>query len=481
MNKKIFIGVIMVIIFVTTAFIPIADNSNNISNSVINNKNDVRILNNKLSFFNYKSNVLMWSGNNLYKLNWDIYKIKNSSLIKQNYKLINIKSLNEGNKNVIINFKNNNTYMSEIYCYYNNGISSNLLIKNNNNNVNKTYVAAFTISSYNIMKSLSFKTVHNNFNYNYIHINSDSMKINNLKVSWDNSISIFDGGIIKYNNLGMETVLPFGSIHLVPDETYEIDPYISLEDKTYDNGLSCFPVKSNKNAPSAKIWGETSSGAKLIGVVALAVYVPNGPRETGTPFEMCESTSVNAKSGYTVNKIEQALSYVSNSENAGNEAMYIDIENSYYQDHESSKNIKTVVNALFTVASAIASIYGIPVINPFDFLQHGTPDAKYCNGFSKCYNAGKVYNKGLGRETYNTLGITYWNWDWPFEHFKPSYMFGFYLCNHFKHPTYDNHNINNPVGVKFQYSVSLYLTNRYGLFHTTTSIDFTIGQYGEYE
>lgn len=232
--------------------------------------------------------------------------------------------------------------------------------------------------------------------------------------------------------------------------------------KNYDNGLNCFPVKSNKNSPSAKIWEEKSSGAKLVGVIALAVGGPNCPEAGTNTFHICPTISVNAKSGYTVNKIKQTFSYISNSGNAPGKAVHL----------------KTVVNALFTVASAIASLYGIPVINPFDLLQHGTPNTKFVNSFSKCYNAGQEYNKGLGREVYNTLGTTYYNWNWPFEHFQPSYMFGFIIRTWFGgSPYYDHHNINNPVAIKFEYSVSLYLTNKYGLFHTTTTIYFNAGEY----
>ncbi len=237
-------------------------------------------------------------------------------------------------------------------------------------------------------------------------------------------------------------------------------------------------MKSNKNSPSAKIWEETSSGAKLVGVIALAVGGPNCPEARTNTFHICPTISVNAKSGYTVNKIKQTFSYISNSENAPGEAVHLKIEDSYYQNHESSNNLKTVVNALFTVASAIASLYGIPVINPFDLLQHGTPNTKFVNSFSKCYNEGQEYNKGLGREVYNTLGTTYYNCNWPFEQFQQPYMFGFIIRTWFGgSPYYDHHNINNPVAIKFKYSVSLYLTNKYVLFHTTTTIYFNAGEY----
>ena len=438
--------------------------------------------NSQLSFIGSKTNIMV--ENQGFAQNWEVMILNSTTPTTElmgyvgTYTEVIAKQYS-----VIRTFENNELRLSEVYSFTGNGMEQSVLIQNLQH-YNQSFLVLYQLSTG------GFSNVYvNGFQSKLINLGSGangallgqlsskdwSLSSWSSLVSWKSSMSAFNSGFLFSMDGLSHMTLAFETTALVYNETYTIDPTITT-----------FPVGNDVSSNSAKIYSYNAFGdVVLAGVISLSVNGPNVAEPTENDWNMQVGTTFESNSGpasgdsFSVNTISQTVSWTGNSAGTTNENVKYYLENDYFQNYQSSQALSmyTVGQFLYQLAKIILSVYGIPSINPFDFLQHSTPNYAYYNSFTKSYSAGLSWIPKLGYTTYYALG-TYYPWYFP-VFFQPSYMFGMDISNNFESPHFNGNTASNPVVNYFEYKVSIKVTN--GLPNNIASgsdyVDFNIGQY----
>ncbi len=173
--------------------------------------------------------------NHIYKVNWNVVNVKQSGLTKVKFSTYKINRIKNNYQNSIVLINSNSILKSaEIFTFKKNSIDASIAIKNLENK-NATYIVTFEL-----------ETRHHNIIYltgnNSIKINMENHSLNvvnkiipsgysrlsmgNLKIGWQNDLSLFHFGVVSTSSTASKTLLPFGPITLLSNETYTIDPSI---------------------------------------------------------------------------------------------------------------------------------------------------------------------------------------------------------------------------------------------------------------
>ncbi len=438
--------------------------------------------------YSYHGNSVTFSGNNAligigsesFAQSWAVMSINGSIPIALVPSLKRTYTEQIGEANLVIReYVNSMVKVSEIYSFANDSVEQSIVVQNllhsnqsmavfyNLNQRDAASTSELEISNNTTLQNTSSNGVYTLGNLIW------GVSIGNSTVSWRNSMSAMGGGILARGGFGESLTLAYSIPQLVYNETYSIDPSISQ-----------FPVTNNVNASGAQIWSYDALGnLHLAGIISISAYSDSVPVGGSTNFGTLFGANFEPNNGsaagddFDVNYISQSLEMTGNSGGIADSISYY-VEDYYYQNYQSTSpsNMNSVLNILYDVAELIASYYGIPLVNPFDFIQHSSIDTYFTNSMTVTYNAGSSYNIRTGYTTYYGLGTNYGFLDLSF---KPSYLFGADTTDQFTSPA-NGYTYSNPLYVYFEYSVTLKVSNGYpnNIASGSQSTDFTLGQYG---
>ena len=362
MDKKVITGVVMVSIFMATAFVPMADNLNNTDNSSYIPAISSRSIH-KTSIFNIKpsgkaynsnNNGVIFSGSDPYiKLNNQYYpsqwSVLNKSFNREKLRAIGNRSINNRVQNSAVEaLKNNNISVAYIYSFYGSGVHASAAIKNlNNSTVNYTVQLNVILPSSNIMEVSNNHSINKHFNYingmNVMNIRRtyNPLIFGNVMANPLNSIPALTM-VVKDSNYAVLNMQY--CITLTANETYTIDPAITGASDS--SGASNCATHGNITTSLSTGGCVFNSNGAEVGVITETAQTPSLVEVAGPHFSIhIDSTFSPISSSYNVNCIEQKI--VDNNGGSGNfiEQCY----KSFLQDHQErcSKTLQSDINAAF--------------------------------------------------------------------------------------------------------------------------------------
>ncbi len=501
-RKKVIIGVLMVSIFMATAFVPMADNLNNSSNvdyiSALENNpaNKISLFHIKPSgkAYNFNNNGIIFSGNDPFiKLNNRYYSsqwsVLNKNFNSEKLKVLGNKMINNTAQNSAVEtLKNNNVSVAYIYSFYANSVHASMAIKNlNNSTFNYTVQFNVILPSNNIMELSNNHSINKNFNsINGITIMNigrtyNPLMFDNILINPLNSIPS-STMIIKDSNYAVLTMQYH--ITLAKDETYTIDPAIT--DASDSSGASnCVTYGNITTGLSAGGCIFNSKGAE-VGEITETAQTGGYEGPTDFVFGICiDSTFSPTSSSYNVNCIEQKM--VDN--NGGNDNFRENSYKSFLQDHQerTSKTMQSDINATFYFLNVILAIAGVSIPNPSSLFGSGsdvsTGSASNC--FEITANAGTVTSPKAG-VYWPSISYGYCTYLYGFipeYHIKNVHEFGDCLTMRFKKD--NGGTLNNPYWNYITYTSTFKIINNnqkpveneYSQYETQISETFKFGQY----
>ena len=501
-RKKVIIGVLMVSIFMATAFVPMADNLNNNGNldyipAMDNNPaNKISLFHIKPSgkAYNFNNNGIIFSGNDpSIKLNNRYYSsqwsVLNKNFNREKLKVLGNKMINNtAQSSAVETLKNNNVSVAYIYSFYANSVHASMAIKNlNNSTFNYTVQFNVILPSNNIMELSNNHSINKNFNsVNGITIMNigrtyNPLMFDNILINPLNSIPS-STMIIKDSNYAVLTMQYH--ITLAKDETYTIDPAIT--DASDSSGASnCCTYGNITTGLSTGGCLFDSKGAE-VGEITETAQTPEYLAPSGNTFYFrIDSTFSPTSSSYNVNCIEQKM--VDN--NGGNDNFKVHSYKSYLQDHQKNcvSSMKTDINAAFNFLNVILEIAGVSIPNPFSLFGSGndvsTGSASNC--FEITANAGTVTSPKAG-VYWPSISYGYCTHLYgiiPEYHIKNVHEFGDCIDMHFQNNNGGTQN--NPYWNYITYTSTFKIINKNlkpvenenGQYETQISETFKLGQY----
>ncbi|MEM3676295.1 MAG: hypothetical protein QXV22_04475, partial [Thermoplasmataceae archaeon] len=184
------------------------------------------------------SDTLATFGTESYRVNWDVFDMKNASLKAIHFSSSKIRRIKNNLQNSVVVIRNSsNVKIAEIYSFQRGSIYASIAVKNLRAQATSYYVA-FQLGSdpahmaylncNSPVKTNTFTTqVGLRFSNNLIPSNGWSVTLGGIKVSWRNEMSTFHMGGIATNATATKVSLLFGPITLMKNETYSIDPIMS--------------------------------------------------------------------------------------------------------------------------------------------------------------------------------------------------------------------------------------------------------------
>jgi len=501
-RKKVIIDVLMVSIFMATAFVPVADNLNNSSNlSYIpalknNTANKISLFHIKPSgkAYNFNNNGIIFSGNDPFiKLNNRYYSsqwsVLNKNFNREKLNVLGNKMINNTAQNSAVEtLKNNNVSVAYIYSFYGNSVHASMAIKNlNNSTFNYTVQFNVILPSNNIIELSNNHSINKNFNsvngITLMNIRStyNPLMFGNIMINPLNSMPS-STMIIKDGNYAVLTMQYH--ITLAKDETYTIDPAIT--DASDSSGASnCVTYGNITTGLSTGGCVFDSNGAE-VGEITETAQTPQFMNTNGDHFSFrIDSTFSPTSSSYNVNCIEQKI--VDN--NGGGKGNFeVKSYKSYLQDHQKNcvSGMKTDINAAFNFLNVILAIAGVSIPNPSYLFGSGTDVSagSASNCFEITANAGTVTSSKAG-VYWPSISYGYCTYLYGFipeYHIKNVHEFGDCVDMYFQCPYGTQH---NPYWNYITYTSTFKIINNNqkpvenenSQYETQISETFKLGQY----
>lgn len=439
-----------------------------------------QISNNSRTVYSYGDNSIYFDGNwavlnvnnSTYAQSWDISAIHDGSIFTLMPNQTRTYTEQIGKEHVVIReFESTSLKLSEVYAFLGNCTEQSIVVQNLVQS-NQTYVVRYHLDQSNRMNLEELGLMNNTTLYaegqeEVIGMQNSIWGLveGNNEISWSQSISNLAGSIMAFGTFGEDLTLVYDTGRIIYNETYTIDPSISH-----------FPVNNSADQSGAAIYSYNDYGnLVLAGTIGLSVNGPPLPEITTTTFLFSIGTSFNANNGsapgddFSVNRVSEWENITGNSAGIPMSISYY-LENDYFQNSDSTSpsTMSEVLQSLYDVAQVAASIYGIPLINPFAFIQHSSPDQYFTDNYSKTYDAGSAYN--IRTMTTQYLGLT--------QNGKVAYLFGGIFNTGFTDQAY-GYTYSNPLYVYFTYAATLAVTNGYpnNIASGSQSIEYTLGTY----
>lgn len=396
---------------------------------------------------------------------WSVFSLQNNTPIKQHFSGLQEKLYKSGSSVSQLFISNNSNYKSLMIYTESANTNEQTLVLQNLNSINSTFIAEYTIklpgplhnyherTSYGSSLPINWQSNSGEI-FSIIPSSVSGLSLGKEGVSWAAAMSDFSAGFISLNSHTLTLV--FGPVTLVHNESYTIDP-----------SYTTWPVTVRGD----EIWNAVSESPA--GAIGLMLAGPGSAENTNNPFDLQLAVQFQPEPGYYVNYMTQTAKWTGSS-TGQTSSVNMELEYTYYQNWGSTNNanMNSLGNALTTIGIMILNAYGIPVINPEAFVQHGNPNQGHNDAYTWTEDAGHYFAAQL--EHYPALGSSY-DLFW----FKDSMLFGTYMRWTFNNPYYYGYTASNPVLEYFSYSSSIEVSNGGPniLLGGAISTSFSIGHY----
>ena len=286
---------------------------------------------------------------------------------------------------------------------------------------------------------LSYRSYTNEVAQKYLlPITTNSVISNGVAVGWANAESKFISGEATLAPSVNQISATFGVITIPRNGTFTIDPSIS----SYPVEAGAFPVYD--------------SSYNVLGEYTLSAMAPDNYVSPNVDFSVSGATAYQpVNSNYGVHEIKQTLTW--NGDNLGNNpsnqpnGVYLYWGDLYYQENSNSTALFNLLQVVMIVLKAVATLYGVPFLAPFGFVQFSNPDNQGWNSVTNDQNAG--VNTGKYTQYDNVLGSTWFLYGFIPE-FKWSYLFGLWTNS-----DYFNYDPSSNAIEEFTYTSTVWVVN----------------------
>lgn len=287
---------------------------------------------------------------------------------------------------------------TSVFSFHNGSVSSSIALTNRLH-TNRTLMVDFTMISPEsgnfTERGIGSKNIKMNNGSGIIAPYCDRISTGDLGVSWQGDRSLYHGGfIVQHRNYNILEI-PFGTVTLVPNETYTIDPVIT-PDRLPSGGSGA------AYAPNSATFTVYNSNGEVAGTYTLSSYTGSSCPN----FDVYSDNSnlhLDLATGMTYQHsdgtwcIKQELSYGYSIGNYGG-SLFIETAQAARQNPKANTLTDGIVQYLFQIVSAAI---GFPIPDPLSFIstcsnQHYSTSpfettsrgalTSYSCGVTRCYN-----------------------------------------------------------------------------------------------
>ena len=313
---------------------------------------------------------------------------------------------------------------ASVFSFHNGSVSSSIALTNRLY-TNRTLMVDFTMilpeSGNFTERGIGSKNIKMNNGSGIIAPLCDRISTGGLGVSWQGDRSLYHGGfIVQHRNYNILEI-SFGTVTLVPNETYTIDPVIT-PDRLPSGGSGA------AYAPNSATFTVYNSNGEVAGTYTLSSdrgteYPDCSTLSTCTSFGISFATGVSLQHSSGIWRINQEVSY-GYSSGSYDGSLYIGSAKTAKQNPSNNAYLDGIIQYLFQV---ISNTVGFPLPDPLSFgetssLNHDstTPFESTCRGVVTSYSCGITICYNPIWQSYNPLSSSYG---------KVSYIFGVHTHN----------------------------------------------------